>query len=85
MSTAPTHTMSEQEISISEAQFPTRAREAFAQARERVLESGQSVLQTRADIIYEVFPDGRKVPVKRIHPPQATIPGTILIIPAKAQ
>jgi len=41
----------------------------FASARKRVLESGQSALQSEGGSIYEVFPDGRKQFVKAIEPP----------------
>ena len=49
-----------------EEEFPNQAGQAFAEAREEVLASGQSVLQTEGDSIFEVFPDGRKVFVKKI-------------------
>ena len=42
---------------------------AFAAARDRVLASGQSVLQSEGGFIYRVFPDGRKELVKQIDPP----------------
>ncbi len=59
----------EDEIAILECQFPGISSSAFAQAREKVLASGQSVLQSENGCIYEVFPDGRQVLVKRIEPP----------------
>jgi hypothetical protein len=37
---------------------------AFAEARARVLASGQSVLQSKDGVIHEAFPDGRGVAVK---------------------
>ena len=49
---------------------------AFSSARQQVLDSGQSVLQSEGDSIYEVFPDGRKVFVKNIEPPVPVVPGT---------
>lgn len=61
--------MSDQEISELENLFPAVSGQAFADARERVLASGQSVLQSRDGMIYEVFPDGRREPVKAIAPP----------------
>ena len=47
----------------------------FASARKRVLESGQSVLQSEGGSIYEVFPDGRKQFVKAIEPPTRVASG----------
>ncbi len=56
-------------IEILEGQFPAVSGSAFAAAREQVLASGQSVLQSEQGYIYEVFPDGRRVAVKKIEPP----------------
>jgi hypothetical protein len=56
-------------IEILESQFPAMSSVAFAAAREKVLASGQSVLQSEDGCIYEVFPDGRRVLVKEIEPP----------------
>lgn len=67
--------MSDQEIQKLENQFPAVSGSAFAAARERVLASGQSVLQSEDGVIYEVFPDGRKELVKRIEPPTSVTPG----------
>ena len=50
---------------------------AFAAARDRVLASGQSVLQSEEGVIYRVFPDGRKERVKEIEPPTRVVPGRI--------
>ena len=61
--------MSDQDIQQLESQFPAVSGSAFAAARERVLASGQSVLQSAQGVIYEVFPDGRQVERKRIEPP----------------
>jgi hypothetical protein len=72
--------MSDQDIQQLENQFPAVSGPAFAAARERVLASGQSVLQSQAGVIYEVFPDGRKVAVKTIEPPIQVESGSILII-----
>ncbi len=58
----------ESEIQRLEEQFPLMAGAAFAAARAEVLASGQSVLQVENGIIYEIFPDGRKVVVKHIKP-----------------
>jgi hypothetical protein len=61
--------MSDQDIQNLESQFPAVSGSAFAIAREQVLKSGQSVLQSENGVIYEVFPDGRRVEVKKIEPP----------------
>jgi hypothetical protein len=69
--------MSDQEknIELLEAEFPAMAGPVFAAAREQVLASGQSVLQSELGNIYEVFPDGRRVFVKAIEPP--TLVGSV--------
>lgn len=61
--------MSDQDIQQLENRFPPVSGSAFAAARERVLASGQSVLQSEDGVIFEVFPDGRRVEVKKIEPP----------------
>ena len=65
----------ESEIQQLESQFPPVSGAAFAAAREKVLASGQSVLQSEDGFLYEVFPDGRKVRLKQIEPPTAVTPG----------
>ncbi|HAM73265.1 MAG TPA: hypothetical protein DCM86_16640 [Verrucomicrobiales bacterium] len=70
----------EEEIERLERQFPALSGEAFAAARERVLASGQSVLQVEGSSLYEVFPDGRKVFLKHVEAPTTVIPGTKLTI-----
>ena len=59
----------ENHILAMENQFPAVSGSAFAAARRQVLASGQSVLQSEAGVIYEVFPDGRRKRVKDIEPP----------------
>jgi len=61
--------MTDQDIQKLENQFPAVSGSAFASARQRVLESGQSVLQSENGVIYRVFPDGRREEVKKIDPP----------------
>ena len=68
-------TKSEAEIQQLESRFPLVSGAAFAAARQQVLASGQSVLQSEDGFIYEVFPDGRKVLVKAIEPPTRMVPG----------
>lgn len=70
----------ESDIQKLESQFPAVSGEAFAAAREKVLASGQSVLQSEGGFIYRVFPDGRKEPVKQIEAPTPVTPGTKLTI-----
>jgi len=65
----------ENNIETLESQFPTISGSAFGAARQNVLASGQSVLQSENGVIYEVFPDGRRVLVKQIEPPTADVPG----------
>jgi hypothetical protein len=72
--------MSDQDIQKLESQFPAISGSAFATARERVLKSGQSVLQSENGVVYEVFPDGRRVEVKKIEPPTQFKTGSIFTI-----
>ena len=66
----------DEEIQQLESLFPTLSGSAFADARQRVLASGQSVLESSDGAIYEVFPDGHRVLVKQIAPPTPVTPGT---------
>jgi len=59
-----------------EAQMPALSGAAFITARDQVLASGQSVLQTEDGVLYEVFPDGRKVRVKTVEPPTTVVSGS---------
>ena len=72
--------MSDQDIQQLESQFPLVSGSAFAAARDQVLASGQSVLQSEGGFIYRVFPDGRKELVKKIEPPTLVRRGTKLTI-----
>lgn len=72
--------MSDHEIQLLESQFPALSGQAFAEARKRVLASGQSVLQSEGRFVYRVFPDGRKEVVKEIEPPTRVKPGTVYLI-----
>ncbi len=72
--------MSDQEIQNLENQFPPLSGSAFAAARERVLQSGQSVMQSENGVIYEVSPDGRRVEIKKIEPPTQFVTGSIFTI-----
>jgi hypothetical protein len=72
--------MSDQDIQKLESQFPMLSGSAFAAAREQVLASGQSVLQSENGFIYEVFPDGRRMVVKKIERPTRFVSGKIFTI-----
>jgi len=72
--------MSDYDIQQLENQFLAVSGSAFAEARKQVLASGQSVLQSQDGVIYEVFPDGRRVEVKKIEPPQQFVTGSIFHI-----
>jgi hypothetical protein len=72
--------MSDQDIQELESKFPAVSGSAFAAAREQVLASGQSVLESEDGVIFEIFPDGRRVPVKRIEPPTQLASGKIFTI-----
>lgn len=65
----------ESDILKLESEFPAVSGAAFAAARERVLASGQSVLQSETGSIYEIFPDGRRRLVKEIEPPTLGVVG----------
>jgi hypothetical protein len=72
--------MTDQEIQLLESTFPSLSGRAFTTARERVLQSGQSILESKDGIIYQVYPDGRKVVVKKIEPPTRVAAGKIITI-----
>lgn len=72
--------MSDQEIQQLENQFPALSGQAFAAARQRVREAGQTVLQSEDGFLLQVFPDGRKEIVKRIAPPTSVQLGTVFTI-----
>jgi hypothetical protein len=72
--------MSDHDIQILENQFPALSGSAFAAARNQVLASGQSVMESKDGIIYEVFPDGRRVEIKCIEPPTSVVTGSVIII-----
>jgi len=66
----------EKQIEILEGQFAAASGSAFVAARETVLASGQSVLESERGYIYEVFPDGRRVLVKKIESPTPVVSGS---------
>ena len=73
--------MSENEILELEAKFPLEAPKAFEAAKNRAFKAGCSVLFADDGMIYRVFPDGRRVPLKAIPKPIPAVPGTILFLP----
>ncbi len=72
--------MADQDIQQLESQFPTLSGQVFADARQSVLASGQSVLQSEDGWVVRVYPDGHKERVKRIEPPTSVTTGTIYTI-----
>lgn len=72
--------MSQDDFQQLENQFPALSGQAFAEARKRVLESGQSVLQSEGAFVYRVYPDGTKSVLKEIEPPTPVQPGSIYIL-----
>jgi hypothetical protein len=69
--------MSEQEKRIQEleAQIPLASGDAFATAYQRALQSGQTLVQTIGQAIYEIHPDGSKHFIKTLEPPIHVTPG----------
>ena len=72
--------MSDQDIQKLESQFPAVSGSAFAAARDLVLASGQSVLQSQDGFIYEVFPSGQRVMIKKIESPTSVVAGSKIAI-----
>lgn len=72
--------MSDQDIQKLESQFPTLSGLAFAAARQQALDAGLSVMESKDGVIYEVFPDGRRVAVKKIEPSAPVVSGSIYTI-----
>jgi hypothetical protein len=74
--------MSDQEKKILEleSQFPTVSGVTFNAALRQTLAAGQSVLQSEAGVIYEIFPDGSRRRVKTIEPPTPVEPGKKIVI-----
>jgi hypothetical protein len=70
----------EKEVEALETQFPAIAGSAFAAARDQVLASGQSILETVDGILYEVSPDGRSKPLKQVGPPFRVTSGLSFVI-----
>jgi len=72
--------MSDKDIQQLENQFPPVSGSAFVEARKEALDHGLSVLQSENGVIYEVFPNGYRREVKRVEPPIAVVPGSVITI-----
>jgi hypothetical protein len=72
--------MSDQELQALESQFPAISGSAFANARKRMLDAGEPVLQSEDGVIYKIFPDGRREAVKKIDPPRHFATGSVFNI-----
>lgn len=59
----------EEAIQYLESHIPKLAEAAITQAYWQALAAGSSVLESENGVIYEVFPDGTRNPVKTIEPP----------------
>ena len=70
----------ENNIEILESQFPAASGSAFVAARNLILQSGQSVLQSEGGVIYEVFPNGSRRRIKQIAPPTPVVSGSKITI-----
>ena len=68
------------EIEILESRFPLLAGQAFAEARQKVLNAGQSVLQVEDGGLYRVDPQGTRTLLKKIKPPHVVKVGTKMTI-----
>lgn len=68
----------EKALGLLESQLPLVSGSAFAEARLQTLAAGRGVLQTEGDVIYEVFPDGSRIELKRIEPPRRYVKGTVI-------
>jgi hypothetical protein len=66
----------EKEIQALEDQFPALAASAFAAARESALSAGHSVVESENGRLYEVFPDGNRVLIKKIAKPKRVVRGS---------
>ena len=73
-------TENDEQFEERESLIPHASGIAFATARARVLASGQSLLQSEGDAIYEVFPDGRRRFVKSIEPATDAVIGDKIIV-----
>jgi hypothetical protein len=68
----------ENKIDELERRFPESAADAFAQAYQKTLAAGLSVLVSDNGFICEVFPDGTRKMIKQIEPPTPVVKGSKL-------
>lgn len=70
--------MSDQEKRMREleAQIPLASGAAFAGAFQQAVQSGQTLVQTIGQAVYEVHPDGSKQLIKTLEQPTYVKPGT---------
>jgi len=71
----------DEELEALEEQFPPAPGGAFADARDSVLASGQSVLQSENGEIFEVPPDGTQRFIKSTDPPMNVVLGQKIELP----
>lgn len=67
--------LSEEALDYLEAHIPELAEVAFKQAYWAALASGSSVLISENDNLVEVFPDGKRIVIKRLPPSTPVTPG----------
>jgi hypothetical protein len=70
----------EKHIEMLEGKIPTLSASAFAAAREEVLASGHSVVESDNGFLYKVFPNGSRVPLKEIPAPTPVVSGSVMAI-----
>jgi hypothetical protein len=61
--------MSEAEMDEIGRQFAASVGSAFSAARDEALAKGLSVVYAEDDLVYELYPDGRRIPLKQIKGP----------------
>ena len=72
--------LNEEQTEELERQFPEMAGVAFAEAYQRTLAAGFSVLVSDDGFIFEVFPDGTRKMIKQIKLPMLVVKGSRLKI-----
>lgn len=72
--------MAEDEIERLEQEFPLKAAAAFAAARKRALEAGQTLVEAHGDELVEISPDGTRKVLKKIAPPTKVTKGQIIML-----
>ena len=74
--------MSDHEKAVEklENEFPAVSGSAFAAAREGALSAGHSLIESENGQLYEVFPDGHRIFVKKIAPPRSVVRGSFITL-----